>query len=346
MKKNKSLIIVLIILIAAAAWFVITKKDSTLNNELTDFAIADTNSITKIFLADKRGGEITLTKQQNGKWLVNGKAAARPDGISLLLYTINTVEVRSPVGRSNYNRIIKNLSANGVKVEVYQNDQLSKTYYVGGPTQDQLGTEMYLENSSVPFITHIPGFNGFLTPRYFTNYYEWIDRTVFNYNPESIAQLSILNKEDKNGTFSIKYNDASKTYELFDANNTLLTDANPKKVEGYLSFYNNLSYESSVYEIRPELYDSIKTVGSFIDIDIVTKDNKKQHAAFYRKPRSNRALGQVTTEGQTAPYDLDRIYTLLDKDTMFLITQYELYNRLFKNTVEFKGDVPSSPANN
>jgi hypothetical protein len=344
MKKNKNLIVILIVLLAATGWFVITKKDSTLNNELTDFAIVDTNTVTKIFLADKRGGEITLTKQPNGKWLVNGKEEARPDGISLLLYTINTVEVRSPVGRSNYNRIIKNLSANGVKVEIYQNDKLSKTYYVGGPTQDQLGTEMYLENSSVPFITHIPGFNGFLTPRYFTNYYEWIDRTVFSYPAESIAQLSILNKNEKDGSFTIKYNDGLKKYELFDANNSLVTDANSKKVEGYLSFYQNMSYESSVYEIRPELYDSIKTVGSFIDIDITTKANKKQHAAFYRKPRSNRALGQVTTEGQTAPYDMDRIYTILDTDTMFLITQYELYNRLFKKVDEFKGDVPQMPA--
>ncbi len=343
MKKNKYLIIVLVILIAATAWIVTTRKNSTLNIELSDFAVADTNSITKIFLADKRGGAITLTRQPNGRWLVNGKAEARPDGISLLLYTINTVEVRSPVGKSNYNRIIKNMSANGVKVEIYQNDKLTKTYYVGGETQDNLGTEMFLENSSVPFITHIPGFNGFLTPRYFTNYYEWIDRTVFHYDPENIAEVSILNKDDKMGSFTIKYNQNSKLYDLYDAENNLVQDANSKKVAGYLSFYQNTSYESSVYEIPTELYDSIKNIGSFIEINIIDKANKSQHASFYRKPRSSRALGQSTSNGETAPYDMDRIYTIMDKDTMFLITQYEMYNRLFKNINEFKGEIPTPP---
>jgi hypothetical protein len=45
---------------------------------------------------------------------------------------------------------MKAIAAKGIKVEIYTAEGLSKTIYVGGPTQDQLGTFMYLENSDSP----------------------------------------------------------------------------------------------------------------------------------------------------------------------------------------------------
>ena len=63
MKKNKVLLIVLALMLAATGYFVYTYKGSTINKELSDFAVDDTASINKIFLADKDGKQITLTKQ-------------------------------------------------------------------------------------------------------------------------------------------------------------------------------------------------------------------------------------------------------------------------------------------
>ena len=53
MKKNLLPILLLLVLGGAAAYFYLTKSGSTLQPELTNYALKDTAAITKIFLADK-----------------------------------------------------------------------------------------------------------------------------------------------------------------------------------------------------------------------------------------------------------------------------------------------------
>lgn len=341
MKKNKILIVVLIVLSSATFWFIVRQKDTTLNQELTDFAIEDTTSVNKIFLADKDGNQITLTKQSPTLWLLNGKEKARMDAVHLLLYTMKTVEVRSPVGKREYDRIIKALASYGVKVEIYQNDKLSKTYYVGGATQDHLGTEMYLENSSVPFITHIPGFNGFLTPRYFTSYYDWRDKTVFDFKADEITEVTIQNKENQKGSFKIKFNDAAKRFELYDESDKLVEDANSEKLKGYLTFYARLNYEGAATVMPKPMKDSLLNTGGYIDITVKDKNGNQQHVAFYHKPASRRSLGELTDKATNAVFDADHMFAKINNDTLFVVTQYELFNKIFRTVDEFKGSVPT-----
>lgn len=323
-------------MLAATAYFFYTYKGSTLNEELSDFAVADTASITKLFLADKSGNAITLTKQAPGQWLINGTTPARTEAVKLLLTTIKSVEVRSPVGRFAYNNIIKQLASYGIKIEIYQHDELTKTYYVGGATQDNLGTFMYLENSSVPFVTHIPGFNGFLTPRYFTSINAWKERSVFKYPAGSIAQLSITDKENASGTFTIKYNDAVKKYELYDSSNQLVADALSDKLAAYLDFYANISYEGVAEKVNRLRADSLATAGSFLLIDIKDKSGKTQHVEFIRKPIDRRTLSEFDAQGNKPKYDLDRMLTRIDNDTALVLTQYLLFDKLFQKADEFR----------
>jgi hypothetical protein len=339
MKKNKWLLLVLIVAASITAWYILSNKKTTINQHNSAFAVEDTASITKIFLADKNNNEITLTKVKPGHWMVNNKAAARADAITLLLTTIKLVEVRSPVGKASYDRIIKYLSSYGVKVEIYTNDEIVKTYYVGGATQDHLGTEMYLEGTDEPFITHIPGFNGFLTPRYFTNYYDWVSRSLFNVPATAIAQVKVTDHTDPNGSFTINCNSKNNNYQMLDVSGQVVNNANPVKLKGYTTFFEGLNFESVVYEIPTKLNDSILTVGSFCEIRLTTTDNKTQVAKFFRKPVSKRALGGFSEEGVRSPYDLDRMYTLLNNDTLFLITQYNQYNKLFRKVPEFVGAI-------
>ena len=64
--KTKQLTIIVIILAAVAALFLFREKFGTVRSELKDFAVKDTASIDKIFLADKSGHEITLERKGKG----------------------------------------------------------------------------------------------------------------------------------------------------------------------------------------------------------------------------------------------------------------------------------------
>jgi hypothetical protein len=66
------------------------------------------------------------------------------------------------------------MAAKSTKIEIYSKGEKVKQYYVGHATQDNTGTYMLLTNPETdknyeePFITHIPGFEGFLSTRYLT----------------------------------------------------------------------------------------------------------------------------------------------------------------------------------
>ncbi|MBT8196273.1 MAG: hypothetical protein HKO56_05855, partial [Bacteroidia bacterium] len=130
MKKNKALFGIFILLLIAAAYFLISKNSNTIKSELSDFAVKDTASITKIFLVDKKENQILL-ERKNGVWFVNGEVQARPDAMSSLLKTLYQIEVRSPIGERAQNTIIRHLGSVGIKCEIYLNDEKkpSKVYY-------------------------------------------------------------------------------------------------------------------------------------------------------------------------------------------------------------------------
>lgn len=228
MRKIVGIALTLLVLIGLAVYVSNLDSTSTISGELSDFAIEDTSSITKIFLADKNNQTITLDKTQNG-WLVNNSFKAREDIMQVLLETIKKIKVRAPVSRSSFENIVKSIASNSVKVEIYQGSKKpSKVYYVGGPNQDHTGTYMLLEGSNVPFLMHIEGFRGYITPRYFTNINEWRTNAIFTLKPNQIQSIQlefpkenekswIINKTESNKLgFEIKYLQSAKPFESVD----------------------------------------------------------------------------------------------------------------------------------
>src|SRR5688572_26297176 len=242
MKKNTILLIVVLALAAAGSWYYFNNKRSTISEALRDFGVKDTGSITKLFLANKSGQQTLLEKQPDGDWLMNGKYLARPDAMQTLLETIHNVEVRSPVAKAAYNNVIRNIAANAIKVEIYNDQGKLKTYYVGGPTQDQMGTFMYLENSTVPFIIHIPGFDGYLTPRYIANETEWRVKTVFRLGDGKLKSLTVSDFIQTDRSFSLNRNQ-NGTYQMFDKSGNEVENLSQDKVINYLESYRMLNFE-------------------------------------------------------------------------------------------------------
>jgi len=101
------------------------------------------------------------------------------------------------------------MSGKSTKIEIYSKGELAKQYYVGHATQDNTGTYMILtdiesgNNFEEPFITHIPGFEGFLSTRYVTDELDWRDRLLINYRPPQIKQIKLDLHEIPDSSFVI-----------------------------------------------------------------------------------------------------------------------------------------------
>src|ERR1041384_7907365 len=101
--KNKSslIVITLLTLLCAVSFWLYKNKTSgsTVDKDARNFKVEDTASITKIFMADKNNHSITLERTKNG-WVTTHGYRARPDAVNLLLYTMKTLDVKSPVSKN------------------------------------------------------------------------------------------------------------------------------------------------------------------------------------------------------------------------------------------------------
>ena len=108
MPKKQFFYLALIILIATLIWFLSLDSESTINVE-NNFAISDTASVSKIFIADRNGTTITLNRYEKN-WMVNNKYGVRKDAINTILNTIRLIRIQKPVSKNAFDNVIKNLA--------------------------------------------------------------------------------------------------------------------------------------------------------------------------------------------------------------------------------------------
>lgn len=320
MKNNKFLLATLLILVAIAAYYFISKSSGTLKNELKDFAIADTASIDKIFISDYTGAKVTLTRGEK-YWIVDGAHKARPESIQLLITTFSQIAVKSPVPKAAINNVIKDIATKGIKVEIYQgSNKPTKVYYFGGTTQDLLGTYMVLENngekSSVPFIMCVPGFNGYLSARFYSNPLQWRDAAIFTYQPDEIKSIEVTYFEKPEESFKIEKNLNQIT--LIDGQtNTPIQKFDTNKVYKYLGLFEKVYYEMVVSEeLKPLKQDSVRKTNPFFTIKLTDVYGKSTKIVALHMPNYKQVLDD---EGNPYPYDLDRMYGILNDDLLLYI---------------------------
>ena len=207
MPKKQLFYLVLIILMAALIWFLSTNKKTTINVE-NNFAISDTASVSKIFIADRNGTTITLNRNEKN-WVINNKYGVRKDAIRTILTTINQIRIQRPVSKNAFDNVIKNLATTGVKIEIYTNqDTPDKTYTIGSSTSNHLGSYMFLAGSETPFIVHIPSFNGFLSPRYGIqgnkiSEKDWRTTNIFSLKTEKISRVIVNHIQEPEKSFTL-----------------------------------------------------------------------------------------------------------------------------------------------
>jgi len=190
-KKNRFYIILFAGLSAASIWVWQGRAPGTLKVEETAFAVEDTAAIVRIFVADRKGQQLTLSRNKEGGWTLNGSKAPRPDAVFTMLSTLRRWEVKTPVPRPAVQTVFRALATTGVKVEVYLKDGTAKVYYVGSGTPDMRGTYAMLEGSELPYIVHLPGWEGYLSTRFFASEEEMRERVLLRLNPDSLVRLAV-----------------------------------------------------------------------------------------------------------------------------------------------------------
>ncbi len=323
--KNKWVYIVFFILAIIAVILYFSNKNGTIKEELKDFAVPDTASITRIFMVDKDNSQVKLERKEN-YWMVNGTFVARPDAIKTLLETIKTVSVKSPVGKAAMPNIIKQLATNSVKVEIYKGSEKIKVYYVGSPTPDQMGTYMVLENSSVPFITFKPGFFGYLSPRYFTDQVLWRDNSIFLYAFKDIASVNARYTLQPEKSFTAISN-GNNSFTLVDNLNNPVKDFDEQLVKEYIGSYKKIKCESYVADFSSRRLDSLLKTKPIAILSVTNRKGEINSLKLFPRPNFSQFIDD---KGNLLPNDPDAMYGVLNENKQVMVCQYFVLDPLMK----------------
>jgi len=310
MPKKQLFYLTLIILMAALIWFLSTDKKSTISVD-NNFAVSDTSSVSKIFISDRNGTTITLTRNAKN-WVINNKYRVRKDAINTILTTINQIKIQRPVSINASDNVIKNLATTGVKIEIYTNQETpNKTYTIGSSTANHLGTYMFLAGSKTPFIVHIPSFNGFLAPRYGIqgnkiSEKDWRTTNIFSLKAEKIARVTLNH---------IQY--PEKSFTLTTDSMTLLNNSgnavsfNQEKVLQLLNAFKLLNCES--YKDEKVNIEFAKPLHELI----VNNDTLRTYAI---------GIGKLLKDKKDN-FTVKRMYATLNNGELMLIQDY-VFNKV------------------
>jgi hypothetical protein len=326
-RMNKSILSTFLIIVLIFITACTESKESNHN------AFAVKTAIDQILLANANGETIKLTQDGN-QWLVNDQFVARQDMVDILLTTIKKVQVNYPVAKKEQKGIIKSIAAKHIKVELYNKGEKLKTYFVGDHTQDLMGTYFYLENDERPYVVLIPGFEGYLTPRYFTVEKDWRSRVIFENDPKDIKRISVDYDERIPNVESFVITQENKQIQITNSKTKLTQDLTESEIGlQYLGFFKHLEIEG--FENDYPKKDSIIKSKPFCEIEIEQANGKITSADIYLMDLNQRSKTQFDRKGNQLQYDLDRMFVSFNEGRDFGILQMFVFGKLFQNYSSF-----------
>lgn len=328
-------------------YFIYTNTNSTTDKALSDFSLKDTASVTKIFLSDMNKNSVKIVKKKPGEWIVNDKYLVRNDNINTIFKTLIWIEVREPVPQHQLEQVNARLAAIATKVEIYQSvyrinlfnkiklfpyEKLTKVFYVGDATADQMGTYMLMDKSSKPFITYMPGFRGFLSTRFSCRENDWRIPRIFNAKLGEIKSVSVDFTEDPGNSFKI-INNNDRTFTLFSSNSGLqkVGSFDTLNVMNYMSSFESINFEAVINQLSKK--DSILKTPPFHIITLETFSGNIQKIKTYHKW----AIHSEDIElNETNKYDKDRLYALINDEKDFVLIQFYVFDKILRPLSYFK----------
>lgn len=341
MKKNK-IVLIITILLAAVAIFLFTQNHySTLKENETDFAVSDTASISRIFIADKSVNSVVIERTLKG-WVLDGNIAANNKIVNTLLATLKRMKVKAPVSLASHDNVVRRLSSIAKKVEIYQNvywidlfglklfkhEKLTKVFYVGDVTKDNLGTFMLMEGAERPYIIYLPGFRGFVNSRFSPITDDWRSHIVFSSSLSDIKSLKIyFGKNDSSG-FNIDVINAMGDYKITRLlNGEILNSFDTLKILNLMTSFDDLRYESRLNNILPpQKIDSIVNSPSKYEITLVDNSGETTFVKMFERNRLPESITKMYDK--LTPVDHDRMYGLINGGDDFVLMQYYVFDKV------------------
>jgi hypothetical protein len=339
MQKKKLIPIVILVVFSAILGVVslnLLSGKGKSNNRLDDFLVADTAAVDKLIISQSSGYSIELVRNGN-QFVTSTGDCVQEEMIDNILHTFTKVAVRSFVPENSVETLRNNIRVNYRKVQIFQNGNWVKTWWIGNATPDHYGTYALLETpgegvSEIPVILEMRGLRGSIESRFTADGRSWVCSQVFNHAMADIQSVTVEHNEAPQQNFKINRVGSGRAFKITDyRNNAVVFDT--LKLVRYLDLFKKANFESVNFTLTAEQVDSMKRVQPWIAIQLQLTNGQKITLDAHRMKAPE---GDTDLTGNPIEWDVNRLWAIIDNKKLVKI-QYFTFDPFFVDVSYFGG---------
>ncbi len=337
MKKLITLIIALTIL-AGLGWYVLKLNNNAgkSDTKLINFAVKNIENVDKVIINDAMGNEFELHKN-DGVWTDKDKGCIPQESANFVIDAFKNIEFRGYISEAAVENTKKRMATQHIKVQIFENGEWTKTWFIGPNSQDHHGQIMLLDSkeygqSDSPVEMKIKGVHGILSSRFFADARKWMCTDLFALEMEEISKVDVIVNDQPERSFSVSKKGTN--IHVYQQEKELST-VDTAMVFRYLHNYKKIHFEMANYNLNIFQIDSLKKTTPFAEISILKSNGKKTGIKCYRIKKK-----VVSKEGQVEYRDNneDRFWGELDNGQI-VKCQYYVFNPLLMGHIYFPMDI-------
>ena len=334
--KKKLVILIGLFLLIILGWYtkILLSKaaQSDSNSQLINFAIEDTNSVDKIIITEPNSNKIEIIRSKDC-WETSKGTCINQESVHFILEAFAKISFKGYLPEKSQTKFTELMSTSHTKVEIFQNGEWSKTWYLGPATPDHYGQIMLLESedagkSAYPVMMNIAGMNGIIEPRFFADERKWICTSIFNLEMNGISKVDINYPKESYRNFTISQKDRNFVVQQ---NNKQFTSIDTANIFRYLQNYKKIHFNIPNYELSKKQCDSLHKTTPFCILKLSEKSGRKTNLRMFR---INASISQENEFGELINQDMDRFWCELPNGE-FVKCQYFVFNPLIMGHVYF-----------
>ena len=304
-KRNKIRLILLAVLTALTLlvfWWIQPENRLDIDPEI--FQVEDLSTISRVDLASD-SSSVSL-RYDGGRWRVNDSLTADGNMIRVLFATLQQARPKRGVAKATQDSIFHQLQENGVKVSLYQDDELIKQFLAGGNPAKTIAYFADPESKEI-YVMAIPGYRVYVSGILELGPHGWRDKFVFNFNWRNFKSLAVAFPERPSENFTV-----SMQRDFFGIEG--MAEADTAKLNAFLDDVSLLTVDEYIPE--PALADSLKRVQSGLDLVATDIGNRTYRLRLFDASQSRRVFGLIQG-AQPALFDPKKIQPLMKPRSFF-----------------------------
>lgn len=343
--KRIILLLISLTLVSGLGYYAyqLTQNKGKSDSELIDFAVEDITTVDKVIITDMYGRVFEL-KKQNDTWTDADGGCVVKESVEFVLDAIKKIEFKGYLPDNSHERFKSLMTASHTKVEIFQNGEWIKTWYIGPAAQDHYGQVMLLDDaeagkSDVPVLMKIKGIHGIIEPRFFADPRKWMCTNIFTLDMHQIEKVDLKFNDEPQRSFTVTKNgDRLGVYQQ----GNKLPKVDTAMIFRYLHNYKKIHFDLPNFELNERQIDSVKRTTPFCVLTVKETNGNTTKLRCFRIPvKGDESLGIAKIED----IDQNKFWCELPNGQL-VKCQYFVFNPLFLGHIYFPLDLSGIKTHN